>query len=191
MLEKMPRKIGEALKTSRPGLDALTFNDEGLQDVDVEITVTSSAFTAGGPIPATYTADGKGISPPLEWNGVPTEAGSLVLIIEDADSPTPEPLVHAIVYDLPAGTAGLAEGALPGKDHTETGILMGRNSFLKAEYLPPDPPPGHGQHRYAFQLFALATRLNLGTAPGRSEIVTALREYAVAKGVAIGTYERR
>lgn len=191
MLEKMPRRVGEALRSARPGLGALTFNDEGLEDVDVEIVVTSTAFAAGGPIPATYTADGEGISPPLEWSGVPAGAPTLVLLIEDADSPTPEPFVHAIVYDLPGGSAGLAEGELPSKGHEVSGILMGRNSYLKTEYMPPDPPKGHGPHRYAIQIFALATRLNLGTPPGRSEIVDALREHGLAKGVAIGTYERR
>src|SRR5438876_707518 len=97
MLDKIPRKVGEALKSARPGLGALTFNDDALEDVDVEILLTSSAFAAGGPIPIKYTADGEGISPPLEWSGVPEGIATLMLLIEDADSPTPEPFVHAIV----------------------------------------------------------------------------------------------
>jgi hypothetical protein len=84
----------------------------------------------------------------------------------------------------------LEEGALPSADHPSEGILMGRSSDLRTEYLPPDPPPGHGRHQYAFQLFALAAPLSYGTPPGRSDIVDALRERAVAKGVLIGTYER-
>lgn len=191
MLEKLPRGVGEALKSARPGLGALTFNDDALGDVDVEILLTSTGFVADGSIPVKYTADGEGVSPPLGWTGVPDGVATLVLLIEDADSPTPEPLVHAIVYNLPGGGSGLEEGALPSAGHLARGVSMGRNSLLKAEYLPPDPPPGHGPHRYAFQIFALATRPAFALPPGRSEMTDALREYAVAKGVLLGAYERR
>jgi Raf kinase inhibitor-like YbhB/YbcL family protein len=191
MLEKVPKGVGEALKSARPGLGALTFNDDALDDVDVEILVTSPAFAAGGPIPVKYTADGEGISPPLAWSGVPDGIATLLLLIEDADSPTPEPFVHAIVFNLPGGGNGLDEGALPSEGHQARGVSMGRNSVLKAQYLPPGPPLGHGIHRYAFQLFALATRPAFAAPPGRSEARDALREYAVAKGVLLGTYERR
>ena len=51
MLEKLPNEVGEALKTARPGLGALSFNDDALEDVDVEILLTSPAFAAGGAIP--------------------------------------------------------------------------------------------------------------------------------------------
>ena len=191
MLEKLPNEVGEALKTARPGLGALTFNDDALEDVDVEILLTSPAFAAGGAIPLKYTADGEGISPPLEWTGVPDGIATVLLLIEDADSPTPEPMVHAIVFNLPGAGNGLDEGALPSEGHQARGVSMGRNSLLKTQYLPPDPPPGHGIHRYAFQIFALATRPAFSTPPGRSEVRDALREYAVAKGVLLGTYERR
>jgi hypothetical protein len=61
------------------------------------ITVKSSAFGAESAVPIQYTADGAGLSPPLEWTRAPEKAQSLVLIVEDADSATPRPLVHAIV----------------------------------------------------------------------------------------------
>ncbi|MDQ3253999.1 MAG: hypothetical protein M3R15_08850 [Acidobacteriota bacterium] len=47
--------------------------------------VTSSAFEEGQPIPAKYTCDGEDISPRLKWMGVPAEAVSLALIVEDPD----------------------------------------------------------------------------------------------------------
>ena len=79
----------------------------------------------------------------------------MVLIVEDADAPLPQPLVHAIVVDLKPGDGALAERALESPDHAGTGCRTGRNSYLQTSWLPPDPPPGHGVHRYAFQLFAL------------------------------------
>jgi phosphatidylethanolamine-binding protein (PEBP) family uncharacterized protein len=38
-------------------------------------------------------------------------------------------------------------------------IQQGHNSYFTHRYLPPDPPPGHGPHRYAFQIFALSEYL--------------------------------
>ena len=51
------------------------------------LTISSPAFTHNSHIPATYTCDGLNISPPLQWTGVPAEAKSLVLIIDDPDAP--------------------------------------------------------------------------------------------------------
>lgn len=56
--------------------------------------------------------------------------------------------------------------------------------------MPPDPPPGHGVHRYAFQLYALRAVPVFSETPGRDEVVDALREHAVASGLLIGTCER-
>lgn len=78
----------------------------------VEIDFGSAAFNDYAPIPRRYTADGEGISPPLHWNDAPAEAASLLLIVEDPDTPTPQPLVHAIVINLPRGDGSLEEGAL-------------------------------------------------------------------------------
>jgi Raf kinase inhibitor-like YbhB/YbcL family protein len=137
-----------------------------------------------------YTADGEKLSPPLEWSGIPAGTAALVLLVEDADSPTPQPLVHAIVLDLPPSETRLAEGALPGPAGGAA-RAMGRNSYFMARYLPPDPPPGHGAHRYAFQLFALDAAPTFKAPPGRRELVDAIRGHVLAKGSLIGTYERR
>ena len=186
MLEKLPAGLGRALRGVRPGLTKLAFNDDRLADVVGTIDVTSPAFAEDGPLPSRYTADGAGLSPPLEWSHVPIEAASLALLIEDADSPTPNPLVHAIVWNLPSGDGRLAEAALGGG----FSVAMGRNSYLGTTYLAPDPPPGHGEHRYAFQLFALDNRLAFTAPPGRTKLLEGLHGHAIAKGVLIGTYGR-
>jgi len=71
-----------------------------------------------------------------------------------------------------------------------TALSLGRNSYLRQAWLPPDPPPGHGIHRYAFQLFALADGEPFKDAPGRHELIEALRKRAIASGCLIGTYTR-
>lgn len=190
MLEKLPDVIGHALHGVRAGLDEIAFNTIGLRAGMASITVSSLAFVDHAPLPERYTADGIGRSPPLEWRGVPAGAAALVLVVEDADSPTPHPLVHAIVVDLPPADGSLPESALPSADHEGTGVHAGRNSYLQAAWLPPDPPPGHGVHRYAFQVFALASAPAFSANPGRDEVFDALREHAIASGLLIGTCER-
>jgi Raf kinase inhibitor-like YbhB/YbcL family protein len=190
MLEKLPDVIGHALHGVRAGLDQTVFNTLGLREGMASIVLTSLAFADHAPLPARYTADGEGLSPPLQWTGLPAGAASLVLLVEDADSPTPHPLVHAIVVGLPAEDGALAEAALPSADQEGTGLHVGRNSYLQAAWLPPDPPPGHGVHRYAFQIYALRAAPVFSDNPGRDELIDALREHAMASGLLIGTCER-
>ncbi|MEO9101003.1 MAG: YbhB/YbcL family Raf kinase inhibitor-like protein [Burkholderiaceae bacterium] len=190
MLEKLPDLIGHALSDVRAGLDAIAFNQLYLRQGAGSIHVSSLAFADHMPLPARYTADGDGHSPPLQWWDVPTAAKSLLLLVEDADSPTPHPLVHAIVVGLPAADGAMAEAALASGDREGTGLQTGLNSYLQAAWLPPDPPPGHGVHRYAFQLFALDAAFDFTGTPGRDEVLGALRDHAIASGLLIGTCER-
>ncbi len=193
MLEKLPDVIGHALHGVRAGLDEIVFNTLGLREGMASIEITSAAFVDHGPLPTRCTADapeGEGVSPPLRWTGLPAGTASLLLIVEDADSPTPNPLVHAIVVDLPLTDGLLVEAAIPSPGNEGTGLNVGRNSALQAAWLPPDPPPGHGVHRYAFQLFALGQAPDFSDSPGRDEVVEALRAHAIASGLLIGTHER-
>lgn len=188
MLEKLPDLVGAALRGQRAGLDQTAFVRIRLSVGQGAIQLTSLAFMDHAPLPPRFTADGEGLSPPLQWSGVPPQAVSLLLLVEDADSPTPHPLVHAIAYDIPPQESALAEGAL----NAEEGVAprLGRNSYLRSAWIAPDPPPAHGVHRYAFQLFALGAAVDWGGTPGREAVLQALEQHAVASGCLIGTYER-
>ena len=186
MLEKMPRVIGEALSGVKAGLDGTTYH-AALSRVPDGVRVSSTVFTDRGALPARTTADGEGVSPPLAWDGLPVGTVSVAVIVEDAGSPTPKPLVHLLAWNVdPAG--GLAEGAASAE--ATTGFELGKNSFLKTGWLPPDPPTGHGAHDYLFQVYALSRRLDLEAGSGREAVVEALEGCALAKGVLIGTYAR-
>ncbi len=186
MLEKLPAAVGQALSGTRAGADALTLHRI---EAPSGIVVTSPAFEAEAAIPARFTADGKGVSPPLRWTGVPAGTRSVVLLVEDADSPTPKPLVHAIVHDLPGGDGGLAEGAMTGPAG-EGGAEMGRNSFLRSGWLPPDPPTGHGPHRYVFQVYALDIEQPDAASTGRGDLVAMMTGHVLAKGAMTALFER-
>jgi Raf kinase inhibitor-like YbhB/YbcL family protein len=191
VLEILPGAVGHALRDQRAGLDKIAFNQIEPGAGTGALQVTSLAFADHAPIPVDYTADGSGVSPPLQWTGVPPNAHTVLLIVEDADAPTPQPLVHAIVVDLEPQDGSLASGALQSPDHDGTAeVHAGRNSYLRSSWLPPDPPPGHGPHRYVFQVFALAEGEAFSSAPGRAAVLDALRDRVVASGYLIGTYER-
>ncbi len=71
------------------------------------LTLTSSAFRAGETIPMVHTCDGADGSPPLAWSGAAARAAAFALIVDDPDAPG-RTCVHWVLYDLPAGTTGLA-----------------------------------------------------------------------------------
>ncbi len=150
-------------------------------------------FGNGERIPERFTADGEGVSPPLHWGELPESTAALALLVEDADSPTLNPIVHAIVWDLDLAANHLEEGAIgtsgdraPGGEGPETG----RNSYLQRRWLPLDPPPGHGEHHYVFQLFALSSVPELEASPGRSALLDELNGRLMGVGVLTGTYSR-
>jgi phosphatidylethanolamine-binding protein (PEBP) family uncharacterized protein len=96
-------------------------------------------------------------------------------------------LVHAIVHGLPAEDGGIGEDAMSA-DHPA--VALGRNSYLSSGWLAPDPPAGHGDHRYLFQIYALRAAPGLGDNPGRAAVRDAIRELAIARGCLTGTYAR-
>ncbi|MEH3118022.1 MAG: YbhB/YbcL family Raf kinase inhibitor-like protein [Methylorubrum populi] len=189
MLEKLPHAVGEALSGVRAGTEKAASRTVAAQ-APATLFVTSEAFPDNGPIPARHTADGAGLSPPLAVSGVPTDAAALVLFVEDPDAPSPHPLVHLIAWNLPPQDRSFPEGDFAGPAGDGARHDLGRNSFLKEGWLPPDPPTGHGPHRYLFQAFALARPPDLPASPGRSAVLDALQGNVIAKGVLIGTYER-
>jgi Raf kinase inhibitor-like YbhB/YbcL family protein len=192
MLEHLPRWLGHALANIRAGGDRVAV--AGLHPGEcVEIILGSSAFANGARIPARFTADGEGISPPLHWGPLPGGTKALALLVEDADSPSPNPIVHAVVHDLDLETNSLAAGAIGTGGDGATGSEMpetGRNSYLQRRWLALDPPPGHGEHHYVFQLFALSSLPCLERAAGRSALLDELDGHLLGVGVLTGTYSR-
>ena len=189
MLEKLPHAVGEALSGLRAGAEKAAFHTVAVE-APATLRVTSEAFADTAPIPARYTADGDGLSPPLAIAGVPDGAAALVLFVEDPDAPSPHPFVHLIAWNLRPEAQTFPEGAFASPAGAGVRHDLGRNSFQKDGWLPPDPPTGHGPHHYLFQVFALARPADLPASPGRGALLDALRDNVIAKGLLTGTYER-
>ena len=192
MLEHVPHWLGAALKNVRAGAAKLAIVQPELGNGFATIDLSSPAFAAGARLPERFTADGAGVSPPLVWGPLPAGTAKLALLVEDADAPAPQPLVHAVVWNLPADLQRLAEGEIVADgDGGPDGRDVGRNSYFASGWLPPDPPTGHGVHDYTFQLFALGSGAgDPGVDPGRAAIVRAMAGHVLGAGLLIGTYAR-
>ena len=157
----------------------------------MRLTLTSPAFKSGAEIPIQHTCEGPDTSPALEWSGVPPRAKSLALIVDDPDAPDPKApkmtYVHWVLYNLPAGTMRLAEGAARGG--LPVGTREGKNDWKRTGYGGPCPPIG--RHRYFFKLYALDAELpDLGQ-PTKAQLEKAMEGHVVEKAELVGTYEKR
>jgi hypothetical protein len=148
--------------------------------------ITSTAFKEGESIPGRYTCDGRNVSPPLAWMGVPPGARSLALIADDPDAPGGT-WVHWVVYNLPAGAAGLPEATSPDAE-VEGGGRQGRNDFRRIGYGGPCPPSG--THRYFFKLYALDSALDLKPGATKAELLEAMQGHVLAETQIVGKYKR-
>ena len=145
------------------------------------IKITSSAFQEGGNIPSKFTCDGSDTSLPLQITGVPSEAKSLVLIVDDPDAPSGL-FTHWLIWNIPPQTNSIAEGSAP------KGV-QGTNDFGKSGYRGPCPPPG--THRYSFKIFALDRELDSRPGAKRSQVDAAMKGHVIAQGELVGRYARR
>ena len=156
----------------------------------MEFRLISSAFPAGQEIPRQHTCDGDDLSPPLSWDGLPSNTQSLVLIVDDPDAPDPAAprmtWVHWVLYNLPPSCTHLEPGVRPAA--LPPGTKEGLNDWKRTGYGGPCPPIG--RHRYLHKLYALDVLLpDLGT-PTKSEVEEAMAGHILAETQLVGTYQR-
>lgn len=147
-----------------------------------KISLTSSAFENGQPIPAQFTCDGDDRSPPLAWGEPPEGTKSFALALDDPDAPAGT-FRHWGAYDIPPNTRSIAAGQAVG--------TQAINDFGKPGYGGPCPPKGHGPHHYHFKLFALDVD-KLGPVPNAriADVENGAKKHAIGMGELVGTYER-
>ena len=154
------------------------------------LTLTSPAFAPGAAIPARHTCEGEDLSPALQWSGVPDNARSLALIVDDPDAPDPKAprtvWVHWVLYNLPAGASALPEGVPP--EGLPEGTREGLNDWKQTGYRGPCPPIG--RHRYFHKLYALDALLPDLHTPTKAQLERALAGHVVAQAELMGTYQK-
>jgi len=162
-------------KGKKPANEDSPDTGKGDETVDIQdIKVSSSAFEANGTIPRKYTCNGENINPPLEFEGIPEEADSLVLIMDDPDAPM-KTFTHWIVWNIEP-VAKIEEDSIPG--------IEGINDFRKIGYGGPCPPSG--THRYFFRVYALDRQLELKAGASRKELESEMIGHIIAEGELMG-----
>ena len=128
----------------------------------------SSPDLANGTFPTKFILNGFGctgqnVSPLLTWVNPPAGTMSFSLQVYDPDAPSGSGFWHWAVYDMPASTTGLAQGAGNSPTTLPPGSFGGNTDFLdtgatggNGNYGGPCPPVGDPPHHYIFTLYALS-----------------------------------
>lgn len=82
------------------------------------LRITSAAFGDNGEVPAVHTCEGQDTSPPLSFSGVPENAASLALIVDDPDA-----LERAMQGHMVEKAAHTLPGSLPRVDSCRRGAI--------------------------------------------------------------------
>lgn len=136
-------------------------------------------------------------SPTLEWEGVPEGTQSFALSVTDPDLPAafnfPRSFAHWLVYNIPADTLGLPEGA------SMTAAMPAGAQELNSDFVTFDIPgfgrgyggpwPPDRAHRYVFTLYALKVRtLNLALDADLSAFAAAVLPVTIDQTSFTATY---
>lgn len=154
-----------------------------ISNIIKNMKISSPAFDNGVLIPSKYTCDGQNINPPLVIEEVPSEAKSLVLVVDDPDAPMGT-WVHWTIWNIDPGTREIPENTVP------KGAVEGKTSFGKPGYGGPCPPSG--THRYFFKIYALdVPSLNLNSSATVKDLVKSMQDHILDSGEFFGTYSRQ
>jgi Raf kinase inhibitor-like YbhB/YbcL family protein len=175
---------------------ALRRDGQGRRQPVQVLSLTTSAWTDGGMIPAKYTQAGAQVSPPLAWSNVPDGVQSFVLIARDTDAAIgtgTDDILHWMVWNIPASTRSLGE-AIPHGTQLPDGTrqISASGPYYRGPGAPASGPP----HHYLFELYALDATIDVpavGQSPPltRAAVEQAMAGKIRAKGSLVGLFKRQ
>ncbi len=158
------------------------------------LTLTTTAWPDGGPIPVEYTQAGDQVSPALAWSNVPPGTQSFVLHMRDPDvarNKTTEDQVHWLVWRIPGSATGMAEGQPKGPTLPDGSRQISASGEV---YRGPGAAASGPLHHYTFELFALDTTLDLPAGADawatRTAVYDAMQGHILGKAVYVGLFRR-
>jgi len=151
------------------------------------LLITSSSIPADGEIPPSFTCQGTGVSPELDWKSGPANAQSYAVVMTDFDVPAPyfalASFTHWIVYNIPAGQRQVQAAFTPSAPGQSV-ISVGENSTGVHGYQPPCPPLG--THRYAIRVYALDVARLKPPSDDAAAVLDSMRGHIIAYGALVG-----
>jgi Raf kinase inhibitor-like YbhB/YbcL family protein len=152
------------------------------------LSVSSDDFPGNGMMPASSSEYAEAASPQLSWSAVPN-AHSYVVIMEDPDAKPLAPIVHWLMWSIPATVTRLPQGVQKqGRLSDPEGILQGRNTRGSLGYTGPHAPIGESEHHYHIQVFALDGGLSVPPGADRDTLLAQMSGHVIAKGELVGRY---
>ena len=145
-----------------------------------DLILTSSAFEDGGEMPRECGYKNENEQPPLAIRGIPDEAESLALIMDDPDAmgAVGKVWVHWVVWNINSNTAAMGNNAQNGTE--------GMTDFGEVGYGGPAPPDK--THTYVFKLYALDTELDLPQKSTKADVEKAMEAHIIEQTQLTGTY---
>ena len=160
------------------------------------LSLTTTAWSDGGMIPAKHTQAGAQVSPPLAWSNVPDGVQSFVLIARDTDAAIgtgTDDILHWMLWNIPASARSLAE-AIPQGNQLPDGTrqISASGPYYRGPGAPASGPP----HHYVFELYALDSTIEVpavGQSPPltRAAVEQAMAGKIRAKGSLVGLFKRQ
>lgn len=141
-----------------------------------------------------FGCEGENVSPALAWKAPPAGTKSFALLVHDPDAPTGGAgWWHWVVYNLPAGTAALSQGAGSADGgKLPAGAVQQKTDFGAAGWGGPCPPPGDKPHRYVFTVYALKVeKLDIPEGASASLVGFMVNANAIGKATLVGKYGRK
>jgi len=147
-----------------------------------KLSIVSSAFSSGREIPKKYGYKNDNVSPPIKIGGIPSDAKSLALIMDDPDAmkAVGKVWVHWIIWNLDPTISEISEGSSP------SGSIEGKTDFGEIGYGGPAPPDK--KHTYIFKLFALKTKLDLKKGSTKIQLEKAMNGQILDQAILEGTF---
>jgi Raf kinase inhibitor-like YbhB/YbcL family protein len=143
--------------------------------------ISSPAFRNGDKIPSLYTCDGDDVNPELRFDAVPASAVSLVVIVDDPNSPSGNWL-HWSVWNIQPNVRKIEEDSLP------QGAKEGETDFSEVGW--GGPCPGYGEHVYRFAVYALDITLDVAGGAPRHVLEAAMQGHVMSSAFLTGRYQR-
>lgn len=156
------------------------------------LSIGSTSFTDGKPIPLTYIGadancgSGKASTPQVSWANVPTGTRSIAVLLFDPDGAKGLGVAHWVVYNVDPARGQIRQGEA---SSSLDGITVGNNVAGAPVYRGLCPPAGDNPHHYV--LTVIATDLAPGALPAglsREELLLRLKGHGLAGQSIVGTY---
>lgn len=147
------------------------------------LSLASSVMDDGGVLPATYTCDSDGISPPLSWSNAPEGTVEYAVVMHHEAGPDDIHwywIMHNIDANINNVNANESQGSLGGNSVNDLN-----------EYAPPCSK-GPGEKAYTFTLYALSEVVDLSseTRVDRNTLLSAIEHITLESSELSVSYER-